>query len=400
MRTTHLRFLPLIALLATGCVIEVDDGDDWDSGGYAGGWAGGTGKSGTGSGGYAGGPIAGSAGAAGAGGGQAGGGTTETTAFVRFAHLAPTTEPVDICLRPVDFAATWSHPEYIFGPVFAKNAAERAALPDGEPAANPKDFYFPGVSTYFKLAPAGAWEVRLVPASDDPFVPASCENAYEGVADLTLELNDQQMLTVALTGTKITDPAPEGSLRLPLGWAPFGDLEGDAKVPRAHVINALSEGRPAMFGTYDDANLGQPLIPSYIEAGAEAQFDLTPDQPTRYVFISGKIINEDPTDDTGITWDLLTPPPDIALTAKPGEVLTFFAAGTGTFEPGPQPLQPQTIACRSLPDGRAVNESSLIAADCTYLNSGVGSTPTSPEPRPNGPVDLTDVARAAARRAR
>ncbi|HEU4412886.1 MAG TPA: hypothetical protein VFS43_47030 [Polyangiaceae bacterium] len=370
MRTTLLRFLPLCALLATGCVIEVEDDDDW-SGTAGGGWAGKAGaagrggSAGTGSGGVAG--SGGSGGTAGAG-GQ--GGPVEEPAYVRFAHLSPNTDAVDVCLRPVDFADSWTHPEFIFGPVFAKNAADVAAEP-GDPAqaANPRDFYFPGVSTYFEIKPAGTWEVRLVPAVDDVST-ASCETAVEGVPDLSLDLRSGQVLTVALIGDRPEDRGAGAPLAL--GWAPFAEPDADPERALGHVINALTGGAEATLATFDAATgVATPLANARPTAvGLDSPLELALDQRAKYVFLG-------PAGADG-TRPLLTPEPKVELGAAAGDVWTFFAAGTGAGELA-ELLRPQTIACKNLVEGRGVSDASLIAADCVYLNSSV---PAAPAPAP------------------
>lgn len=379
MRTTLLRFLPFCALLATGCVIEVEDDDDSFSGvpGTKG-WAGRSGAAGSGTAG-----VAGAGGVSGAGGAGGEGGAVEAPAYVRFAHLAPNTDAVDICLRPVDFADTWSHPEFIFGPVFAQNAADFAAEPsDPELTANPRDFYFPGVSTYFEIQPAGRWEVRLVPAVDDVST-GSCERVVDDVADLSLDLRSGQVLTVGLIGDRAIDRG--GSIAVPLGWSPIGDPDADSGRALGQVVNALSGGDEITLATFDaEKNEATPVGEARpTKVGTSTLLDLPVGVRSKYVFLGNP-------DDAANPQPQLTSTPTIELDAKPGEVWTFFAAGTAAAETADL-LKPQAIACRNLVDGRAVNDASLIAADCVYLNSSV---PAAPAPEP---TELSRPADAAPR---
>jgi hypothetical protein len=371
MRTTLLRFLPLVALFATGCVIEVEDDDDWSGGTATPPYNPGSGGRGNapGAGGAGGGATAGSGNEA----GQGGGGEV-APAFVRFAHLAPTTEAVDICVRPVDFADSWSHPDFVFGPLFANNAVEYPSRPDADPAleANPKDFYFPGVSTFFELSPPGAWQVRVVKAGDprvDTIGP-SCKSAFEGVADLSLDLRSGEVLTVALEGP--TAPATLAPAE-PLQLRSYEGAAADPAAARARVIDALTAYYDGVTLGALDVATGQvaPLAPAAPSAaGTGDVFELAAGKPGRYALLglSG---------DDG-TRPLLTPVPLLELTPAAGDVWSFFAAGTGLDE-AELLLQPQLIACRDATQGAGLNAASLIAADCTYLNS------KKPEPPPVEP---------------
>ncbi len=387
MRTTLLRFLPLLALFATGCVIEVeDDDDDWASPAGTGGRAGAAGKSGSSTGGRGGSAgasgTAGSAGSAGsAGAGGAGG--AEPAAFVRFAHLAPTTEAVDVCLRSLDFSNSWAHAD-VAGPVFANNANEFVGSPaEPDVAANARDFYFPGVTTYFRVSPPGPWEVRLVPAANASTLTPSCEQAFGGVADLSLDLKADQTLTVALIGERPTEAG--GVSALPLGWAPFGEPDAQPDLALGQVINTLTGGAAITLGTFDPISQ-KPLPLASAEpasVGAEGFAELPLDTSTRYLFLGAP-------DETGER-PLITSLPQIGVTAKAGDVWTFFAAGTAPGASAPA-LEPQAVACKNLVEGRGLSEASLIATDCIYLNSKVPLP--APAETPLAPPSLGPATRA------
>lgn len=154
----------------------------------------------------------------GTGGNGGAGGTTAVTgtAYIRFAHLAQVTDPIDICIRSSSATDDWSAYTPIIGDATSGFGA-------------PGTFIFPTVTTVVQTDP-GSLSVRVVtgnaPNCGDSYL------IYANEADQLVQLADATSYTVAVLGT-----SAEGIVTVKA----YADPPASSTASTIQTLNALTQ---------------------------------------------------------------------------------------------------------------------------------------------------------------